>query len=98
MHRTLVIALILVCVVSLTPLFGVVWASWFADRHGCDLHEGFQTPCIVDGQDWGDTLYTAFVAGWLMLVTLPVAALALVGLALLATLSLVRHIRERRKG
>ncbi len=98
MRRAFVILLTLVLMASLSPLFAVIWASSFAARHGCDLHEGFANPCIIDGKDWGETLYTAFVSGWFMLITLPVAALAAVGLAVLAVAAVIRHIRERRKG
>ena len=98
MRRNLAILLILVLLASLTPLFAVIWASWFAARHGCTLHEGFTNPCVVHGHDWGETLYTAFVSGWFMLITLPVAALAALGLAGIAVLTVIRHIRGRRKG
>lgn len=98
MRRALILTLATLLLASLAPLVAVIWASWFADRHGCTLHEGFANPCIVNGQDWGDTLYTAFVSGWFMLITLPVALLAAAGLAGIAVLAVIRHIRERRTG
>ncbi len=98
MLRVLAIVLTLVLLVSLTPVVAVIWASRFAARHGCDLHEGFVNPCVVNGTDWGQTLYTAFVSGWFMLVTLPVAALAALGLAGIAVAAVIRHTRARPKG
>ncbi|MCP3971932.1 MAG: hypothetical protein GY717_16735 [Rhodobacteraceae bacterium] len=96
MRRLLYIFLILVLAVCAAPVIMVFWAGWFAERHGCTLHEGFSNPCLVNGQDWGETLYTAFVMGWLMLVTVPVGAIA--ALALLATviIDLLRKTRRRR--
>lgn len=79
--------------IGLLPVISVWWASSFAKAHGCTLHEGNATPCIVDGVDHGDTLYTAFVAGWLMLVSLPVALLGMVLLAVLLVLWIIRTVR-----
>lgn len=78
----------------LAPVGGVIWSSWFAKRHGCTLHEGFANPCIVDGTDWGETLYTAFVSGWFMLVTLPVAGLLALALAGLVIRDIWRRLRR----
>lgn len=58
------------------PLVSVIWASGFAERHDCVLNEAGRHPCIVKGEDWGGTLGAAFLAGWLMLVTVPVAIVA----------------------
>jgi hypothetical protein len=88
-------ALLLGLAICLAPAGGMIWASWFAARHGCTLHEGFQNPCVVDGTDWGGTLYTAFVGGWLMLVTLPAAALLMLILLVMAVRDLRRHCRRK---
>ena len=79
--------------IGLLPVGSVWWASSFAKAHGCILHEGNATPCIVDGVDYGDTLYTAFVAGWLMLASLPVALLGLALLAVALVLWIIRKVR-----
>ncbi|MBR9651199.1 hypothetical protein [Thalassovita aquimarina] len=92
-RRTLLISIVLL--ISLAPAISMFWASWFAERHDCVLHEGYVNPCIVGGKDWGETLYTAFVMGWLMMLTLPVAATILLVLTLKAAFNLIRRVIRR---
>jgi hypothetical protein len=35
------------------------------------VDEGSVHPCIINGKDYGQLLYTLGVLGWLMLVTIP---------------------------
>ena len=49
-----------------------------ANAYGCKVDEGSMHPCIINGQDYGQLLYTLGVLGWLMLVTLPVGLFAFV--------------------
>jgi hypothetical protein len=56
----------------------VVACSTIANAHGCKVDEGSVHPCIINGKDYGQLLYTLGVMGWLMLVTLPGGALALI--------------------
>lgn len=95
LRLALYLGLVIVVLVGLAPVASVFWASDFAQRHGCDLHEGFAQPCLVEGEDWGETLYLAFVMGWFALLTLPVAAAALLGLLVLALIDLFRFVRQR---
>lgn len=93
MRQTLVtLSLLFIISVALSPMAAVFWSTRFASRHGCSVNEGFAQTCIVDGKDWGPTLTNAFAAGWLMLIGLPIAILALLYL-LIRT---VRAIRARR--
>ncbi|MEH7828461.1 hypothetical protein [Gemmobacter denitrificans] len=87
--------LILGLILCFSPLLAVIWAVNFAARHGCDLHEGGINPCLVDGADWGETLYTAFVSGWFMLLTLPVAGILGIVLLAFALYDLIRTLRAR---
>ena len=50
--------------------------AWIANAHGCRVDEGSVHPCIINGQDYGQLLYTLGVLGWLMLVTIPAGAFA----------------------
>lgn len=93
-RRTLLLTIVLV--ICLAPAVSMFWASWFAERHDCILHEGYSNPCIVNGKDWGDTLYTAFVMGWLMMLTLPLAATIALFFALKAAFNLIRRVIRRR--
>jgi hypothetical protein len=92
--RALYAVLVLGIAICAAPLLSVIWAEAFARRHGCTLHEGFTNPCVVNGHDWGDTLYTAFVAGWLMLLTLPVGAALLLVLIITGGLHMWRRRRR----
>ncbi|MEF2277035.1 hypothetical protein V3W47_01915 [Deinococcus sp. YIM 134068] len=74
------------------PLLGVLLASWVAGANGCRLDEAGSYPCVVAGMDVGGLLSTLFVAGWLMLVTIPLGAVVgLVGVILW----LIRMARRR---
>src|SRR6058998_1707026 len=42
-----------------------------ANTYGCRVDEGSVHPCIINGKDYGQLLYTLGVLGWLMLVTIP---------------------------
>ena len=81
--------------ICLAPLCAIIWSSWFAKRHGCTLHEGYTNPCLVNGHDYGDTLYAAFVSGWFMLLTLPAGAVILLALLIMVGVDLYRRWRAR---
>ena len=66
----------IVTVASMAPLVSVLVSSVVASALGCLLDEGSAHPCWLAGADIGDALYTAFVMGWLMLLTVPVMLVA----------------------
>ena len=72
------IVLVLILVVAFAPVGSVVACSLIAKAHGCRVDEGSVHPCVINGKDYGQLLYTLGVMGWLMLVTLPAGALAFV--------------------
>jgi hypothetical protein len=49
-----------------------------ANAYGCKVDEGSTHPCMINGNNYGQLLYTLGVLGWLMLVTLPVGLFAFV--------------------
>jgi hypothetical protein len=77
--------------VGVAPLVSAFVASWIAEANGCALHEGSTNACIIGGSDWGDALYTMFVMGWLMLLTVWLIPVGLV----LAIVGLVQRLRGR---
>ena len=89
-----VLLIIIICV-CVAPLAAVAWSSWFADKHGCTLHEGYANPCIVNGHDYADVLYSAFVSGWFMLITIPIGGAALLLLVGLMIKSVWKAFRLR---
>ena len=72
------IVLALIFLVALAPVGSVVTCGLIANAFGCRVDEGSVHPCIINGHDYGQLLYTLGVLGWLMLVTLPVGAFAFV--------------------
>ncbi len=67
-----------IVLVALAPVGSVVACGVIANAHGCRVDEGSVHPCMINGKDYGQLLYTLGVMGWLMLVTLPAGALAFV--------------------
>ncbi len=75
------IVLVLIGLVALAPLGSVVACGLIANAHGCRVDEGSVQPCLINGKDYGQLLYTLGVMGWLMLVTLPAGAFLVLSLA-----------------
>lgn len=89
------IALASIALFALAPVFSVMLCGVTANAYGCKVDEGSVHPCIINGQDYGHLLYTLGVAGWFMLVTLPVGGLA--GAAWLVAL-LLHRAKWRKTG
>lgn len=79
----------------LLPIPLILWASRFAQNHGCRLDEAGIYPCVIGGTDWGSTLAAASFSGWLLILTLPLAGL--LALALLALFAVEMFLRWRRR-
>ena len=62
----------MVTLASVTPLLALLAAGAIADAFGCVLDEGSVHRCVIWGRDLGGVLYTAFVGGWLTILTAPV--------------------------
>jgi hypothetical protein len=68
------IVLVVILFVAFAPVVSVVACGLIANAHGCRVDEGSVHPCVINGKDYGQLLYTLGVMGWLMLVTLPAGA------------------------
>lgn len=90
------IAVVAALVVCLAPMLSMFVAAAIADHFGCRLHEGFANPCLVAGRDIGEALYNMAMMGWLMLFTLPLAALLLIAWLVAEIVAALR--RRRRAG
>ncbi len=82
--------------IGLLPVFSVASAAMIANAAGCTLHEGSVNPCVIAGIDWGTALYMMGVLGWLMLLSLPLAAIGGIGLIATALIAATRWLRARR--
>jgi predicted permease len=92
------LVILTILVLSFSPLISAMIAGTIANHYGCDLDEGSVHPCIVNGQDIGDTLYTLGVLGWLALGTIPLGMMAIgVYLAAVLIFYLARWILRRRR-
>src|SRR5437899_8263821 len=72
------VALVLIVLFAFAPIGSVMLCAAVANAYGCKVDEGSMHPCIINGQDYGQLLYTLGVLGWLMLVTLPAGLFAFV--------------------
>jgi hypothetical protein len=78
MKKFFIIVTYLVLVLfTIAPILSVVAASIIARAYGVQLDEGSEHPCLVLGHDIGPSLYLMFVAGWFMLIALPVGFFAI---------------------
>lgn len=92
--HTLVVIGILVLGVS--PFIPVAIAGTMAERNGCTLHEGFVNPCVINGEDWGETLYSMGMMGWIGIATIPLAiGVAGIYIIVVIIISLVQYARRR---
>jgi hypothetical protein len=72
------LALFVIFGFAFAPIGSVMFCATIATAYGCKVDEGSMHPCIINGQDYGQLLYTLGVLGWLMLVTLPAGLFAFV--------------------
>lgn len=66
-----------IVVLIVLPLTPAIWAAIQASAHGCQLHEGFPNPCLIDGVDQGDLLYSLGLTVW------PAAIVGAIGIFLI---------------
>jgi hypothetical protein len=91
------LVIFIILLIAFAPLMGVVWVGFVADANGCKVDEGSPHPCIVDGKDIGQDLYTVGVMGWLMIATIPLGLIAVgIYLAIVVIYYLVRRAWRAR--
>jgi hypothetical protein len=73
------LALLVIGAFAFAPIGSVILCSAIANAHGCKVDEGSVHPCIINGHDYGELLYSLGVMGWLMLVSIPAGLFAFVG-------------------
>lgn len=78
----------------LLPIILALSGLAIANAVGCDISVTSTSHCLILGTDWGETLYTLTMLHWFGLVTLPVAALTVIFILLLALFDLIRYLRR----
>src|SRR5215472_2766015 len=64
---------------AFAPIGSVMLCSAIANAYRCKVDAGSVHPCIVNGHDYGELLYSLGVmGGWFMLVTIPGGLVAVV--------------------
>lgn len=74
-----ILLIIISLVIGLAPLASVLLASFIAEIGNCTLNEATVNSCKIGNFELGGLLSQMFIAGWFMLLSLP---LGLVGLIL----------------
>jgi hypothetical protein len=69
--RLAMLAFSLLC---LSPAFILAGVAIVSSACGCQVHEGYANPCIINGRDVGGLFYSLGMRGWLVMATLPVLA------------------------
>jgi hypothetical protein len=72
------LALFVIVVFAFAPIGSVVFCGVIANAYGCKVDEGSVHPCVINGHDYGELLYSLGVMGWFMLVTIPGGLVAFV--------------------
>src|SRR5689334_12334536 len=73
-----VLALLPIGAFACAPIASVILCATIANAYGCKVDEGSVHPCIINGHDYGELLYSLGVMGWFMLVTIPGGLVAFV--------------------
>ena len=87
------LALFVIVALAFAPIGSVMLCAAIAFAYGCKVGEGSVHPCIINGHDYGELLYSLGVMGCLMLVTIPGGLVAFVGWLIL----LILHRASWRK-
>src|SRR5678815_3495036 len=69
------LALFVIVAFAFAPIGSVMLCAAIANAYGCKVDEGSVHPCIINGHDYGELLYSLGVLGWFMLVTIPALSL-----------------------
>jgi hypothetical protein len=88
------ILLFVILAVALAPVGSVALCGWIANANGCQVDEGSVHPCMINGKDYGQLLYTLGVLGWLMLVTIPAG---MIGFILWLVALIIHRVSWRKR-
>ena len=67
------LTLLLIGLFSISPMFLFIAGAVIAGDHGCAINEGNTSPCMIDGQDWAQTLQFFGLSPLYLIATFPLA-------------------------
>src|SRR6476646_1430231 len=73
-----ILDLLVIVAFAFAPIGSVILCAAIANAYGCKVDEGSVHPCIINGHDYSEVLYSLGVMGWFMLVTIPGGLIAFV--------------------
>ena len=83
--------------ICIAPVLATAVGGTVANSAGCALDEGSVHPCIINGQDYGETLYTLGMMAWFTFFSVPLAiGLFVVYILIILVIFLVGYIRKRK--
>ena len=91
--------LIIACItlICVAPILSTALAGNIASSAGCELDEGSVHPCLINGQDYGEVLYSLGMMAWYTFMSVPLGiGLFLVYLLVILIIFLVRRSRRDR--
>jgi hypothetical protein len=98
LKRRMTWALAIILLFGVSPILSTLLAALFASAFGCTLHEGFVSPCVVLGHDFGDLLYPMGLGVWFVMFTVPLAGLALLVWLVVLVVLLFKRRHPRADG
>ncbi|WP_147929626.1 hypothetical protein [Neolewinella aurantiaca] len=78
MYTTIIIYAVLF-LIGAGPALVAMLGFLLGNLLGCNINEAGTDPCVRNGVEWGETLSSMVVFGWLTIVTFPLAACAAIG-------------------
>ena len=95
--KRIALAYLGIVLLAIAPLLVTIISTSLAHALGCQVDEGSNHPCMIFGLDWGSAFYVLAVFGWFTIVTLPLSAIALIGLTIfLAVKKIRKHLAPSR--
>ncbi len=87
-----------VALVAIAPVIPAAIAGNIVNAAGCQLDEGSVHPCVINGVDYGEELYTWGMMPWFLFASFPIAViLFVIYLVIVGIILLVRIFRKPKK-
>jgi hypothetical protein len=87
-----------IALVAIAPIIPAVIAANVVNATGCQLDEGSIHPCLINGVDYGETLYTMGMMPWFVFFSVPLAVgLFIVYVIIVVIIFLIRVFKKPRE-